>query len=179
VNAVRDLEQLEAKILELIFEVAPAERGAILLDGQGEKFANTYARHRNPADTEPVPVSRTISRQVLEQSVAVLGSDILSDANLKGVESLVASRVRSLICVPLPVLNRVIGCIYLDTTSGTHFDQQHLELIAAIANISATALDTARRVQWLESENLRLKREIDLEYNLVGDGPRMKQVCEF
>ena len=35
------------------------------------------------------------------------------------LESLAVSEVRSLLCVPLSVFDRMIGCIYLDsTTSG-------------------------------------------------------------
>jgi len=55
VHAIRDLEQLQAQILNLIFEVAPADRGAILLDGHGsERFASIFARHRLPHSTQPV-----------------------------------------------------------------------------------------------------------------------------
>src|SRR5207253_10751959 len=75
VHAIRDLEQLQSQILNLIFEVAPADRGAILLDGHGsERVASIFARHRLPHSTQPVRVSRTIARQVLEQGVAILGA---------------------------------------------------------------------------------------------------------
>ena len=44
VHSISDLDQLQAQILELIFEVVPAERGAILLDGTGnEKFSSLFA----------------------------------------------------------------------------------------------------------------------------------------
>ena len=36
VHSIRDLDQLRGQILDLIFEVVPAERGAILLDGTGD-----------------------------------------------------------------------------------------------------------------------------------------------
>jgi Nif-specific regulatory protein len=41
------------------------------------------------------------------------------------------------------------------------------------------ALDNARRLQWLERENIRLNAEINLQHNMVGDGPRMKEVYQF
>src|SRR2546421_1793496 len=55
----------------------------------------------------------------------------------------------------------------------------HLELVAAIAGISAVGLENARRLQWLEQENLRLNTEINLEHNMVGEGARMKGVYQF
>ncbi len=181
VHAIRDLEQLQAQILNLIFEVAPADRGAILLDGHGsERFASIFARHRLPHSTQPVRVSRTIARQVLEQGVAILGADISRTGGLSDVDSIVKSNIHSLLCVPLTVFQKVIGCIYVDSTNpGIHFDMDHLELVAAIAGISAVALENARRLQWLEQENLRLNTEINLEHNMVGEGARMKEVYQF
>jgi transcriptional regulator with GAF, ATPase, and Fis domain len=181
VHSISDLEQLQAQILELIFEVVPAERGAILLDGKGsEKFSSLFA-HPGPAKgAAPMRVSRTITRQVMDQGVAILGADVPGSEGFNGVESLVSCKVRSLLCVPLTVFKKVLGCIYLDTTSpGTRFDRDHLELVASIAGISAVALENARRLQWLEQENQRLAAEINLQHNMVGESPAMKEVYHF
>lgn len=181
VHSIRDLEALQAEILSLIFDVAPAERGAILLSGSsGKDFASVYARHRAAQDDRPVKVSRTIARQVLDQGIAVLGNDITGSQNFSSVESLVISQVRSLLCVPLLVFEKVIGCIYLDSTSiAARFDEDHLQLVTAIAGISAVAVENARHLDWLVQENLRLNSEINLEHNLVGESPRMKEVYQF
>ena len=178
VHSISDLDQLQAKILELIFEVVPAERGAILLDGKGnEKFSSLFAHPGSKKQGEPMRVSRTITRQVMGQGVAILGADVPGSEGLSGVESLLTFHVRSLLCVPLTVFQKVIGCIYLDTTSRvTRFDRDHLELVAGIAGISAVALENSRRLQWLEQENLRLAAEINLQHNMVGESPAMKEV---
>jgi len=181
VHSISDLDQLQAQILELIFEVVPAERGAILLDGKGnEKFSSLFA-HPGPAKgAEPVRVSRTITRQVMDQGVAILGADVPGSGGLSGVDSLLSFKVRSLLCVPLTVFRRVLGCIYLGTTSpATRFDRDHLELVASIAGISAVALDNARRLLWLEQENQRLAAEINLQHNMVGESAAMKDVYHF
>ena len=181
VHSISDLNQLQGQILELIFDVVPAERGAILLDGtNNEKFSSLFVHPPLANGEEPVRVSRTITRQVMEQGVAILGADVPGIGGLSGVESLVSLQVRSLLCVPLTVFQRVIGCIYLDTTNHvTRFDRDHLELVASIAGISAVALENARRLLWLEQENLRLVSEINLQHNMVGDSSRMKEVYRF
>jgi transcriptional regulator with GAF, ATPase, and Fis domain len=181
VHSIRDLEALQGEILTLIFEVAPAERGAILLDATDpENFASVYARNRTGVDPKSVRVSRTVARQVIEQGVAILGSDVTRDGNFSAVESIVVSQVRSLLCVPLMVFEKVIGCIYLDSTNPVaRFDKDHLELATAIAGISAVALENARQIEWLREENLRLNTEINLDHNLVGESPRMKDVYQF
>lgn len=181
VHSISDLDQLQAQILELIFEVVPAEHGAILLDVKGdEKFTSLFAHPGSKKRGESVRVSRTITRQVMSQGVAILGADVPSSGGLSEVESLVSFQVRSLLCVPLAVFQKVIGCIYLDTTRpGTRFDRDHLELVASIAGISAVALENSRRLQWLEQENLRLAAEINLKHNMVGECSAMKEVYRF
>jgi transcriptional regulator with GAF, ATPase, and Fis domain len=181
VHAIRDLNDLQGQLLDLIFEVVPAGRGAILLaDREGHEFNSMFARMRQTGQSPLVKVSRTVARQVLEQGIAMLGSDVPGSNELREVESLAASQVRSLLCVPLTVFQRVIGCIYLDSDSlSSRLTEEHLQLVTAIAGISAVALENARRLQWLEQENERLTVEISQERSLVGEGARMKEVYQF
>jgi transcriptional regulator with GAF, ATPase, and Fis domain len=181
VHAIRDLNDLQGQLLDLIFEVVPAGRGAILLaDREGHEFNSMFARMRQAGQSQLVKVSRTVARQVLEQGIAMLGSDVPSSNELREVESLAASQVRSLLCVPLIVFQRVIGCIYLDSDSlSNRLNEEHLQLVTAIAGISAVALENARRLHWLEQENERLTVEISQERSLVGEGARMKEVYQF
>jgi transcriptional regulator with GAF, ATPase, and Fis domain len=181
VHAIRDLNELQVQLLDLIFEVAPAGRGAILLaDREGQQFNSTFVRMRQTGRVELVMVSRTIARRVMEEGIAILGSDVPGSEELRDVESLAASDVRSLLCVPLTVFERVIGCIYLDSDSlSDRLNEEHLQLVTAIAGISAVALESARRLHWLEQENQRLTVEITQERSLVGEGARMKDVYQF
>jgi transcriptional regulator with GAF, ATPase, and Fis domain len=181
VHAIRDLEELQAQLLDLIFEVIPAGRGAILLaEGAGQEFNCLYARTRHPGQPQLVRVSRTIARQVMKDDVAILGVDVPATGKLRDVESLVLSEVRTLLCVPLTVFRRAIGCIYLDSTNAAdRFQEDHLELLTAIAGVSAVALDNARRLQWLEQENQRLTTEVRQEQSLVGEGARIKEIFQF
>jgi transcriptional regulator with GAF, ATPase, and Fis domain len=181
VHAIRGLEELQAQLLDLVFEVVPAGRGAILLaEGPAQEFTCLYARTRQTGQPQLVRVSRTIVRQVMTENVAILGVDVAASGALRDVESLAASDVRSLVCVPLTVFQRVIGCIYLDNTNAaSRFHEDHLQMVAAIAGISAVALDNARRLQWLEQENQRLTTEVRQEQSLVGEGARMKEIFQF
>ena len=75
VHAIRDLNDLQGQLLDLIFEVVPAGRGAILLaDREGHEFNSMFARMRETGQPPLVKVSRTVARQVLEQGIAMLGT---------------------------------------------------------------------------------------------------------
>ncbi len=182
VHAIRDLEELQAQLLDLIFEVVPAGRGAILLaEGGGQEFSSHVCADAaggtaatgagEPHDCPPGD----------EGKCRDSGSGRSRDGRAaRRGEPGRGSEVRSLLCVPLTVFQRVIGCIYLDSTSvASRFQEDHLQLMAAIAGISAVALDNARRLQWLEQENQRLTTEIRQEQSLVGEGARMKEIFQF
>jgi Nif-specific regulatory protein len=95
-------------------------------------------------------------------------------------ESLVAAAVKTLLAVPLVVLDRKVGVLYLDRQDmRARFDEDHLQLATAIAAMAAAALDNAVRIERLESENQRLQAEIHIEHQMVGESARMREVYQF
>jgi Nif-specific regulatory protein len=184
INAIRNQEELQVRLLELIFDVLPAERAAILLLGHNqEEFVSGTYRQKNAGGAGPFRVSQSVTRHVLRAAVAVVANNISNDIaarSFTATESLIASRVRSVLCVPLTVFDTKLGVIYADTTDLTaQFDQTHLQLLTGVAAIASVALEHARYFEWLEGENRRLRDEINIEHDMVGDSPRLRDVYHF
>jgi Nif-specific regulatory protein len=181
VNSVRKLEVLERQLMECIFEVVPAARGAILLTGESpDEFASVFSWDRESGPLAPFPVSGTVVRKVIEEKVGVLSANVMEDLTLETSKSLLSSETRSLLAVPLTIFDRVLGLIYLDTTDPkARLDRDHLELMTAVASISAVALENARHVERLEDENQRLKAEINIQHNMVGESAPMRSIYRF
>ena len=179
INSVRNPEALQQVLLELVFESIPADRGAILLIGQGtDDFVSRVLKKKS--DEDPFRYSRTLVDQVLQDGVAVLSNSIGVDDTRDSSESLIASRATSVLCVPLIDFGRKLGVIYLVSTNvATRFDEDHLHLLTGIAGVAAVALEHARHVDWLESENQRLRDEIGIDHDMIGDAERMHEVYEF
>jgi Nif-specific regulatory protein len=178
INSLQGLEAIQRQLLELVFEAIPAERGAILLvDKKLEGFTSVYGWNKLLGLENVVHVSRTITNQVLREGIALLSNDIVENKTLAEAPSLVTSHVRSLLCVPLVVFEKVLGVIYLDTSEPTvRFDEEHLQLLTAIAGITAIALENAGQIEWLEDENKRLNQEIHLEHQMIGESPQIREV---
>lgn len=179
INAIRGLEELQERLLLLLFEVVPAQRGAILLtqDGSSESIS-VFGLDRERGKDQSVTVSRTIVKQVLREGAALLTSKGL-DPNLN-TESLISVAAKSVMCVPLLVRGRLNGVIYLDTSNpGDEFNKDHLQLVTAISSISAVAIENARQFEWLESENQRLLDDVNIEHNMVGESNPMQRVYHF
>ena len=184
INAIHSLLELQKELLELMFEVVPAKRGAILLTDSSEKegeeeFSSVFALDRLKGPDETIKVSRTLARQVLRDRTGLLIGD--SD-NPTGLEqkSLADAQTNSVLCVPLIMADRSLGVLYLDSNDpDVHFDSDHLQLASAIAAITAVAIENARHIEWLESENKRLIADAGIEHSMVGESPRMRQVYQF
>lgn len=181
INAIRGLDALLERLLESLYEVVPAQRGAILLTN-GETLDNgfVFGLDRKQGKNQPINVSRTIVQQVLRDGVAVLASDAVANQPILATASFIETRAHSVMCVPLVMVDRKLGVLYLDTTlSRDQFNKDHLQLVTAIANIAAVAIENARHFEWLEKENERLLADVNIEHNMVGESGAMQRVYHF
>ena len=177
--SVEDSESLYWQLLGMIFEVIPAERGAILLTGNAEELLPAFAWDRASGPDRPVRVSRTVVRQVLERRSAVMVNDVAGNVELRDAQSLRLEGVRSLLCAPLLAGERVLGAIYLDCSQGgACFDEQHLQMLTAVAGLAALASQRVWRIESLKSENQRLRADLKLDHSLVGESAALRRALE-
>ena len=180
IGGIRDLESLQWQLLGFIFEIVPADRGAILMAGDLDDFSSAIAWDRILGPGHPVRVSRTIVKRVLRDRAGMVVSDVSSDKELRVVPTLADLRVRSLLCVPLLVSTKALGAIYLDSRSPSEkFDENHLQVMTAVAGIASLALDNVQHWERLRQENQDLRAEINLDHNMVGNSPRIREVFDF
>ena len=165
VQEERTSEQVQAKLLSRLFDVIPAERGAVLLanDVPGGKFRSIYGRDRiNP--NRSFSVSRSVVRQVIDEQTAYLRNRIQEAPEGSVSPTLIASEVQSVLAVPLMVGRRTIGALYFDTTrEDRRFDRRHLELASAAAATSAAALENAIRAERLREKFALLEEQVVAE----------------
>jgi len=151
------VDEVLARVFEIAFEALPVDRGFILL--RGEKSSDTVcelARFKDRIEYRPkgdVPVSRTMVEQVMRDRVALLTYDAQSDQRLAGGESIRIHQIRAAMCAPLWSGEKIIGVLQVDTPfhAGT-FNEQDLDLLTALANFAAVAVERLRNAQIAELE---------------------------
>ena len=180
INSIRGLDNLLERLLELLFEVIPAQRGAILLTDESLfETSLVFGLDRARGKDAAVNVRRTIVQQVLRDGVALLANDAASETTLVS-DSLIAARTHSVMCVPLILFERKLGVLYLDSAMPRdQFNREHLQLVTAIAGIAAVAIENARRFEWLETENERLLADVNIEHNMIGESIAMQRIYHF
>jgi Nif-specific regulatory protein len=190
-NSVHGLAALQQKVLEAVLEISPADRAAILLTEEGtEEFTSVVGRDRKlvgnqsipdqPLPNQPIKVSQTILKRVIEEHLAVLCNDVADDEMFREVESLLERRVRAFLVVPLEVQEKLLGVLYLDTSSqSARFDSALLQLVTALGNVAALAIENAGHLDQLGDENRRLQRELNIQHSMVGESESMSEVYRF
>jgi serine phosphatase RsbU (regulator of sigma subunit) len=167
-----DLDVLLPRILEIVFEVIPADRGTVLLL-VGDDLVPAASLVRGQTGRQPrVEASRTIASQVMQMKEGVLTRDAMADDRFSTGMSIVEQRIHAVLCVPLiRHTGEVLGVIHLDTTSsGRTFHADHLKLLTGIAMEATLAIVNARLVSEV-GEKKRIERELEIassiQMNLV------------
>jgi Nif-specific regulatory protein len=174
INAVRSEDALLCELLNVLREMVPAEVVAIVLtkaDGELEVV------NGGVAGDQPLQVSRTVVRRVLAERTGLLSRDVVM-SQASGSNDLSLGHARSLLCVPI-IAREPVGALYVATTQRAAFDDDHLQLVTAVARLAATAIDNVRHLATIEREAERQHADLQLGHNLVGSSPPMERVYQL
>jgi transcriptional regulator with GAF, ATPase, and Fis domain len=173
VRASSGVEVLARQLIEIVFDATPASEAAILLfDSEPGEPAWSFGRRRDSETANAVEAHGPLVKQCYEEDLAILSQGHKPDQE-GGVR-------RSMLAAPLAGSEKPLGVIYLASSDArVEFDEDHLQLVTAIGSVSGRALETALYCEGLSAENRRLRQEIDLEHDMVGESPMMQDVYRF
>lgn len=156
-----ELNALLNAVMDMVFKYLPVERGLIILFDEEGNPVPKLTKFIEGADAHDIPISRTILKMVAEQQVALMTSNALEDARLLGGKSIAMHGIRSAMCVPLWNRQRVIGAVQVDSPIHIgRFTEEDLDLITALANFAAVAIERAQLAEKIEQERkIRSKME--------------------
>jgi adenylate cyclase len=155
-------DEMFDKVLDMVFEHFPVQRGFIMLwDEQRQDFVTKCVRHKDPQGEAagPIRFSRTIAERVYRDKVAVITTDAQTDGRFASGESIMALGIRSAMAAPLWHGDKVDGLIYADTTVlAQAFDSFDLDILSALGNHVAVALEQARLQQSVLDQQIARRR---------------------
>lgn len=177
VSHTLDIDQLLARIMDMIFEWVEADRGCILLKDEHTGELRPRVRRGKPGapiesssgegktDSERLAISQTILEYVVQRGEGVRTSNAGDDSRWDPAKSIMRMGVREAICVPMQGRYDLVGVIYIDTLItpkellerklSNKFGEEHLKLMIAIAHQAALAVeDTSHYHALVQSERL-------------------------
>ncbi len=165
INSKLNLPELLDETMDLAIELLHAEKGVLLLRNKttGElemKVARAMDKSRI-ADAVAL-VSRTVVRKVESGGQSLLMQNVPDSPGLNPNMSLIRRKIKSVICVPLRSREKLVGCIYLDTTDKQHFFKtEDLAFLEGFANLAGIAVENARNYRQVEEVNRNLESLVD------------------
>jgi serine/threonine-protein kinase PknK len=145
--AEHDLPRLLERVTDFAIELLRAERGMVILAGQGGELAVHASRDRE-GDDPHARFSKGIAEKVIRTGEAVVSQSVRDDEQMAGYVSVHQLMLQSVACVPIAAPGgRTIGALYLETRlrPGLHFGAE-LPTLRAFADQVAIAIENARLV---------------------------------
>ena len=169
INSSLGLNRVLEEVMDTLIELMRAERGFLMLRGSTGELSVRIARgiaHVN-LEEESLKVSRTIVRRVAENGEPILTTNAKDDPRFVGQVSVAAFQLRSILCAPLKIKDKLIGVLYVDNRARAGiFQEQDLGLIKAFADQAAVAIDNAQLFDDLQAKN----RELEEAYQATLEG---------
>jgi Nif-specific regulatory protein len=161
---------LERHLLEFIFEVIPANRGAVLLyEEELREPASLPVWSAASAPHRPAVINRTLVRRVMQERCGLIVENVEAEQPA-GASS---GKSVALLLAPLLIREQVCGIVYLE---GAAFQEPHLQLLVTIVQIASMALENAFHLEWLETENERLESELHPDHHMIGDSAQLREL---
>jgi len=175
------LEELLERIMELISEYVPMDRGILMVkEGNPPQLIPKVIRINNKSlAKKKIQVSQSIINLVLDKHSSVLTTDALADPRFMMKESVIKSSIHSAMCVPLWNNREIIGVIYADRISLLdQFTKEDLRLLTLLSNLAAVKIENSRLIdKAIEQE--KMEKELALAARIQKDFlPRENPTCE-
>jgi putative nucleotidyltransferase with HDIG domain len=161
INSSLGRKRVLEEVMDSLIKLMRAERGFLILrDPRDRKWKAETSRGIDQVnlDAEAFKVSRTIVRKVADTGQPVLTTNAQEDPRFGGQESVIAFNLRSILCAPLKIKDKLIGVVYVDNRVRTGiFQETDLRLITAFADQAAVAINNADLIENLKKTNFQLE----------------------
>lgn len=146
-NSSLDLTETLGLVMDSLIHLTGAERGCLMLLDEGGNLEIRAAQNfdQEYIDAFELNLSHTVVQEVVDSRRPVLTTNAQRDPRFAAQDSVIGYQLRSIVCVPLCVQQRVIGALYLDNRMRDGvFSQTDLPILAGFARQAAVAIKNAR-----------------------------------
>ena len=169
----RPLNELFDLILDLSIHAVKAERGVLMTFEKGELVPRGF-------HGEGFRVSKAVRDKVIDEKASILIRDVTADDAFKARVSLLGHNIRTVIAVPLQTDEKVIGLVYVDSSSmARRFAANDLNLLTVLAEVEQNERIMFRDLEQaaeIQSSLLPLKAPTIAGLDLAGYNAACKTV---
>ncbi len=148
INSSLDLGEVLNRVMDEIIGLTGAERSFLMLvDPETGELEFQAARNmdQETIDDTAFEISKSVVYRVAQEGEPIVTTNAQLDPRFSAQESIISYNLRSILCVPLRVRDRVTGVVYADNRIRTGlFDDRDRDLLLAFADQAAVAIENAR-----------------------------------
>ncbi|MDB5100090.1 MAG: putative ATPase, partial [Cyanobacteria bacterium RYN_339] len=171
-----DLEKLLNLALMQILRVSAGEQGYLFF---GEDLTCRASLDQEGQVLTEIQVSRSVIARVARDRKPLTILDVGADEQLAQKASLMIRNVKSVMCVPLILDERLVGLIYVSSsTANKTFTRNDLDLMTAIASQVALALQNAQAYEIIREMNQGLEAKVKARTNELEEAYRELQEAQ-
>jgi Nif-specific regulatory protein len=124
-----------------------------------------------------IELGQGIAGYVAQTGESLLIPDVSKDPRwYKEISESIGFNTRSIACVPLKVMDEIIGVVeIIDKADGSAITHDDLKILSVFA-LAALGIGNARKIEHDKKEIKDLRRELDLKYELVGESNALRKV---
>jgi transcriptional regulator with GAF, ATPase, and Fis domain len=186
-----ELDEVFDAIEVAVFEAVPKATHLTLAlrDDSGDKptyvAVTTRVRGRTEKSSEPVPISKSVVRKVVEQRAAVLAAD--AQREVGETASIMGAKILSTMGVPLWRGDDILGVLQVDNRAQPGmFKERDLEMLMLVGQQASLAVHNARLYRQVKqaeqsarTENSFLKQRAQKKFEgIIGDSREMKALFD-
>jgi phosphoserine phosphatase RsbU/P len=180
----RPMSELFEYIVDRVMDLMKPSRAALAILSEDQKdFQSLTMKRSDSADSQELRISRTLLHEVIAGKKVLAYTDVSEDENLAQAKSIIGQRIRSAVCAPVLVGEKVLGVLYLDylLTQRT-ITEDDAKVTGQIARIAGMKLETTRLREEAQTK-LRMEEELRMAYvvqsRLLPDAPPKLEGYEF
>ena len=186
-----NLDAFLSAAVDNVIEIAQAERGILFTrEADGELKALVARDSSRKVLPELVGISRTIPKQVWDQRKPIFLLDTESEKESVQSASVSLYHLRTIMCAPLRVGDKMLGVLYVDNHAKVReYSQTDLAIFEAVTNYLSLTMENLRAAQEakerfearrkaLEHENAVMRTALEARSHLIGECSAMKSVYE-
>ena len=185
INSILNLDELLNRVIDLVIHLLEAERGVLLLvnDATGELKVAAGRKIDSTTIEDASQISTSVLNRVANRRKPVMSGNALVDSRFSRSKSVLNHRIKSLLCVPLMIRDRVTGTIYVDSRISPHLFGKEDELfLESLANLIAVAIENSKHHREVHADRDHLRLEVKKKYhfrNLIGATEQMKNLYDL
>lgn len=163
INSSLDMEQVLQDVMDTVISLTGAERAYLLMSHENsDELTIRQARNwdQETLTGNEISFSRSIINKAIAQKIPILTTNAQDDV---GTASVVSYALRSIVCIPLTLRDKILGVLYADNRLGLGvFSQENIPLLQAFANQAAIAIENARVFSQVKADLDQAQSELQI-----------------